>query len=130
MKSAVKAPKIKQENMITSILNVRKNVPLMMFVTILITIKTNIRQPVSRSGLFHFRDAYRISVPIMKGIKHPIIISIAFHIKSLLFFSITEKRRPNKDAASHGHVWKLVSDRFHEVTSPAIVDVASPLFSN
>lgn len=120
MKSAIKAPKTKQANIITSILNVRKNVPLIVFVAILITIKTNIKQPVTSNGLFHFRDAYRINVPIVNGIKHPIIISIAFHIRSPLFFSITEKRDPNKEAASHRHIWGLVPDRFPGITSPVI----------
>ena len=84
MKSAIKAPKIKQVNIIISILNTRNDVPLIMFDTILMTIKTNIKQPVINSGLFHFRQAYRISIPIMNGIKHPIIMPIAFHIRSPL----------------------------------------------
>ena len=79
-KSAIKAPDSKQTNITASILGVRRKLPLIMAPTTYRIITASSKQNVTSNGLCHFRDAYRISIPIMNGAKHPIIISVTSHI--------------------------------------------------
>ena len=78
IKSAIKAPSIMMANIVTLSSSVRRYALNVLFIAVITkspTITINIKQTATSNGRSHFRDAYRISPPIMNVKKHPKIIS-------------------------------------------------------
>ena len=78
IKSAVSAPNIMQAKSFTLISRRTINVRSIPETIRLITTTANIKQIVTSNGLSHFRDAYRITTPIMNGERVPKIKSDIF----------------------------------------------------
>ena len=123
IKSAIKAPSIMTANIVTLISRLRRyarNVLLITLITRSPMIMANIKQTVTSNGLSHFRDAYRIVTPIMKGKRQPTMISNVFHIRLPRFHQILIYRTTQlRNALFHSFDFAVFSDaissRFNSV---------------